>query len=392
VVRTIDVGTLPNGTPYLVMELLEGEDLAQALERRGAMPEQVAIGYVLQALVALAEAHALGIVHRDLKPSNLFLATQPDGSTLLKVLDFGISKVRPAPGMAPNLTVTGGLLGSPLYMSPEQIRSAKLVDQRSDLWSMGVILHELVTGRPPFTAEQVPGVLAAIVADAPMSVRSVRPDLSHGLEAVVLRCLSKDTRARFASAAEVAQALAPLAAVEDRAMIRRIIGVSGGAGGSMPPAERAGAAPSRELESPTSAAATAQGWVGTERPRDSRVLRRTAFALAGALAVGGALLWARMKGSTSLPLEAEAHSAAPRNDPAVRVQPAPPKPPEPIAADVPPPKPVPSVTPVPTRHEARPAVVARPKSPAQAKVKAATPPRPKPSGPRDPSELIDDRR
>jgi serine/threonine protein kinase len=394
VVRTIDAGKLPDGTPYLVMELLEGADLAHVLEQSGKLEEQVAVGYVLQALVAVSEAHALGIVHRDLKPSNLFLATEPDGSTVLKILDFGISKVHPTPGAnAANLTVTGSLLGSPLYMSPEQIRSAKLVDHRSDLWSLGVILHELVTGRHPFTAEQVPGVLAAIVADAPPSVRSLRPELSRELEAVVLRCLTKDPNARFATAAEVAEALAPLAAPRDRPMVQRIVAnTKRMPADSLRVSAEATPPPGRiPMVIPASAAATAEGWVhppGTGG--ESRFFRRPlALALAGGLAVAGLLVWQTLtRSSSSSPIaESEAHSAAPRTDPPGTPLPAP----GPPAADPVDVLPAPSATSSAAAdsgaREGR-----RPKTTTRTKVRPAPTARPKQSGPRDPSELIDDRR
>src|SRR5262249_8764967 len=154
-----------------------------------------AIDYVLQASVAVAEAHALGIVHRDLKPSNLFVTQRSDGTALVKVLDFGISKALEADLSEPrsaDLTDTQAVFGSPPYMSPEQIRSAKNVDYRTDIWSLGVILFEAVTGHAPFKAETVSGLLAAIAADPPASLRDLREDAPPALEEVVARCLTKD--------------------------------------------------------------------------------------------------------------------------------------------------------------------------------------------------------
>ncbi|HVJ20233.1 MAG TPA: serine/threonine-protein kinase, partial [Polyangiaceae bacterium] len=141
--RIMDVGSFDDGSPYLVMEYLEGRDLAAELASRGRLSVAEAVAHVLQALEALAEAHQSGIVHRDLKPSNLFLTRRADGSALIKVLDFGISKAAFGEGGEAVLTRSQGIMGSPQYMSPEQIRSAKRVDQRSDIWSTGVILHEL---------------------------------------------------------------------------------------------------------------------------------------------------------------------------------------------------------------------------------------------------------
>src|SRR5215831_21397407 len=140
VVRIFDVGTLESGVPYMVMELLRGEDLSRVLHANGPLPISEAVDYVLQACHAIAEAHGLGIVHRDLKPSNLFLTRRSDGSPLIKVLDFGVSKIAAAEGRN-DLTCSNAVLGSPVYMSPEQAKNARSVDARADVWSLGVILH-----------------------------------------------------------------------------------------------------------------------------------------------------------------------------------------------------------------------------------------------------------
>jgi serine/threonine-protein kinase len=199
VARVVDVGKLPSGAPFMVMERLVGEDLGAALEARGPLAVEDAVEDVLQATDALLEAHAAGIVHRDLKPSNLFILTRrPTGAPLVKILDFGISKVETAPDVAHagKLTSTGAVMGSPVYMSPEQIRSAKNVDARSDIGSLGVILHELVTGRHPFEAQSLSGILAAISADPPIPMSAHRPDAPRALEALVLRCVEKDPQRR----------------------------------------------------------------------------------------------------------------------------------------------------------------------------------------------------
>ena len=146
------MGTLENGAPYMVMEYLEGGDLAAWLKQRGALPIEQAVEFVLQACVAVADAHALGIVHRDLKPANLFCVRRSDGQLSIKVLDFGISKMTDTSGSARSMTHAYAMMGSPLYMSPEQMRSAKDVDAQTDIWSLGVILFELMTGRPAFMA------------------------------------------------------------------------------------------------------------------------------------------------------------------------------------------------------------------------------------------------
>ncbi|RYE91673.1 MAG: serine/threonine protein kinase, partial [Myxococcales bacterium] len=212
VVRVLDIGTLESGTPFMVMEFLEGEDLNALIERGGPLPVVDAVDHVLQAMVALAEAHASGLVHRDLKPANLFLTQRSDGSPLVKVLDFGISK-RYQPDLVggAKLAQTQRLMGSPLYMSPEQLRSVRLVDGRSDLWSLGVTLFELTTGRCPFEAESMSAVMISIANDPPMTFERLGVAVPDGFEAVVMRCLEKDPARRFASAAELSQALVPYA-------------------------------------------------------------------------------------------------------------------------------------------------------------------------------------
>lgn len=213
VVRIYDVGQLESGLPFMVMELLTGSDLGTVLEQRGPLPEGEAVDFVLQACAGIAEAHQSGIVHRDLKPSNLFVTQRSDGLPLLKVLDFGISKQVTDPESGepvPTFTNARTLMGSPNYMSPEQIRDARRVDARADVWAMGVILQELLTGAPVFQADSFPGVCAAIIADPPTPVRSLRPDVSEKLERIILRCLQKDPQLRYQSIAELQADLTPL--------------------------------------------------------------------------------------------------------------------------------------------------------------------------------------
>ncbi len=212
--RRPDVGTLDSGAPYMVMELLRGEDLSQLLSNVGRLAVSEAVDYVLQACHAIAEAHAMGIVHRDLKPSNLFLTRRSDGSPLVKVLDFGISKAMSPEGdsqFSANLTTTSAVMGSPLYMSPEQVRNAKQVDARADIWSLGVILHELLTGSPAFHADTLPGICAAIIADNPPPLRSLREDAPSELEDVLNRCLEKSVKNRYQTTREFMTALRPFA-------------------------------------------------------------------------------------------------------------------------------------------------------------------------------------
>jgi eukaryotic-like serine/threonine-protein kinase len=206
-----DVGTLASGAPYILMEHLTGRDLSDVVKDQGPLPTHEAIEYVLQACAGIAEAHALGIIHRDLKPSNLFLTQRLDGAPLIKVLDFGIAKTMEerGPESPPALTQTASAFGSPAYMSPEQLRSTKKVDVRTDVWSLGVILYELLTGELPFTEETTSGLLAAIAADEPNKLRDIRPDVSEAIEAIVLACLQKDVRRRLQSVSELATALEP---------------------------------------------------------------------------------------------------------------------------------------------------------------------------------------
>jgi serine/threonine-protein kinase len=214
VVRIFDVGTLEDGSPFMVMELLRGDDLAQVLAGGGPLPIEDAVDYVLMACHAVAEAHGRGIVHRDLKPSNLFLARKTDGSPHVKVLDFGISKALPSdrsPLVSQNLTATSAVMGSPLYMSPEQVRNAKYVDVRSDIWSLGVILFELLTGEPTFVADTLPGICAAIIADPVRRLSDFRSDAPAELEAVIARCLEKDASRRYQTVQDLATALRPFA-------------------------------------------------------------------------------------------------------------------------------------------------------------------------------------
>jgi len=210
VVRVLDFGTLDDRTPYMVMQYLKGFDLLSEARRCGGkLPQIDAVDYVVQACVGLAEAHARGIVHRDIKPGNLFLTRRANGEPLIKVLDFGISKAVEEDEGQPSLTETDSVLGSPQYMSPEQVRQAKTVDHRSDIWSLGVVLYHLLAGESPFNATGASGVVAAIVADEPVSLGKRDPTLPRELVAAVSRCLEKAPAFRFQSALELARALAP---------------------------------------------------------------------------------------------------------------------------------------------------------------------------------------
>ena len=233
VVRVMDVGTLDGGMPYMVMEHLTGSDLSALLEERGPLPVGEAVDYVLQGLEAVAEAHSLGLVHRDLKPANLFLTRMPDGSHLVKVLDFGLTKAMSGEGRTddPSLTATSAVLGSPMYMSPEQLRSSKKVDARTDIWALGVVLYELVSGRFPFEDDTVTGLCARIAADPPVPLRTHRADLPAPFDAVVMGCLEKDASRRVQTVAELATLLRPFASRDGQLAVERI----GRIGRSLPP-------------------------------------------------------------------------------------------------------------------------------------------------------------
>jgi serine/threonine protein kinase len=225
VARVMDAGTAESGLPFIVMECLEGADLMELVKLNGPMPEGEVVDIMLQALEAIAHAHAAEIVHRDLKPSNIFLALGADGTNVVKVLDFGIAKSLSA-ASTEDTTLTGqNMMGSPAYMSPEQIRNARTVDTRSDLWSLGVVMYELMTGKLPFEGEGIGELLAAVLEQAPMPARARKKDVSEALEKIMVRALARDREQRYASAAEFARALAPFASSRYRPLADRIEGI-----------------------------------------------------------------------------------------------------------------------------------------------------------------------
>ncbi|MEY4545006.1 MAG: hypothetical protein RL685_1201 [Pseudomonadota bacterium] len=387
VVRVSDVGRLPSGAPYLVMEYLEGEDLAQRLER-GPVPLVDAVDYVMQCCEAMHVAHRSGIVHRDLKPANLFLTQRPDGSPLIKVLDFGISKVSGGEAAQLRLTSTQTMMGSPLYMSPEQMRSSKDVAASTDIWALGVILHELIAGDVPFTGSSVPEVLVKVMTEAPPPLRSLRPEVPEGLEGVVLRCLAKAPGERFSSMAALAVALTPYASAYTLGLQRRLhasrsepapaptAAAPSPAGAAAAPAGLAAtrvheATPAALAPTPpahiqaaavATPAQTSTDWAGETgaRPRGAPPWRRLPFiAAAAGLALIGLLLLARYRESFST------RNATP-DDTATAAAPAPAAPAAatPPTAPVPAPEPAPSVTPAatpaPSTSATPPAAASRP--------------------------------
>jgi serine/threonine-protein kinase len=212
IARIIDVGTFEGGKPYLVMEFLEGQDLGQLIAECGRLQPSLVIDLVIQACEALAEAHSLGIVHRDIKPANLFLTSRPDGSVLLKILDFGISKS--PTGAELSLTQTWSLLGSPAYMSPEQMRSARHVDPRTDIWSLGAVLYETLEGHMPFRATSFSELCVMVAVDSPAPMSATPQEL----QPIIARCLAKNAAERYASVADLARDLAGLARAPDKAL------------------------------------------------------------------------------------------------------------------------------------------------------------------------------
>ena len=224
VTRVHDVGSAPGGVPYIVMEYLEGIDLGDLIDRDGRLPVDEACEITLQACEALAEVHSAGIVHRDLKPSNLFVTRRADGAPCVKLLDFGISKftVHPDDSQAdPSLTATATIMGSPSYMSPEQLKSTKEVDARTDIWSLGAVLYEALTGKPAFRGETVPQVCAMIASDDPEPPATIRNGLPAELDRAILGCLVKKADERL-PLVELARTLVDFAPDRARVSLERI--------------------------------------------------------------------------------------------------------------------------------------------------------------------------
>jgi serine/threonine-protein kinase len=272
VARVIDVGRLESGAPYMVMEYLEGNDLSGHAHGE-ALPVAAAVDFVLQACAAMAVAHAVGVIHRDLKPANLFVTKRPDGSPLLKVLDFGISKVSVVDAPA-GLTHSQAIMGSPHYMSPEQVQSARRVDVRTDIWSLGVILYELLTGVLPFPGEALGEVFTAVMTGTPKPVRALRPSVPPGLERAIMRALEKPLERRFANIGELSGALVDFAPPGSRVLHDRISGVMSRAGlSSAPPPPLLAKLASVQPPAPDAApvvSATDTNWAERTKPRKGR--------------------------------------------------------------------------------------------------------------------------
>jgi serine/threonine-protein kinase len=286
----LDVGILDGVMPYMVLEFLNGVDLSKLLEQRQWLHPREVVDHVAQALEAIAHAHALGIVHRDLKPANLFLARRSDGTERIKVLDFGISKVLGPANAANNMTRTNAMMGTPLYMAPEQLRNAKSVDHRCDIWALGVITYELLSGRPPFLADNAVALFAAIQEAEPPSLQSLRQGtIPPALEAAVLRCVRRVPEERYESVTQFAEAIAPFGsdvALRSLENARRILPLP--AGRRAAPIAVATPAASRPVASERIAAesSTAEPWSSSP----PRAVRKTSSGVMAALA--GALVLA----------------------------------------------------------------------------------------------------
>ncbi len=252
VVRVLDVDVLESGNPYMVMEYLEGENLHALLHHPSPLApltsrEPLSIGegvdHVVQILAALGEAHAAGIVHRDLKPANVFVTKGAGGTPVVKVLDFGVSKmgasgVTGTGGVQP-LTKTGAVIGTVAYMAPEQMLDAKRVDARADLWSVAIILHELLARTTPFGPQNGANLVATMLTKPPTALSSVRPDAPPALDAILARCLEKDPEKRYATAGAVASALAPFSTSRAHAALDTLRRTGKPTGHAAPPAKNA---------------------------------------------------------------------------------------------------------------------------------------------------------
>ncbi|HSS37398.1 MAG TPA: protein kinase, partial [Polyangia bacterium] len=199
IIEILDSGVLADRTPYLVMELLEGETLSARIKRVGPLPIGEIFDFSYQAASALSAAHAKGIVHRDLKPDNLFVVPDPHDDTRerLKVLDFGIAKLAQQSTADSLKTRTGTLMGTPIYMSPEQCRGIRAIDHRTDIYSLGVIMYEMVVGQPPFVSEGFGDLVNMHMNMAPPRPSGLRPDVPPALEALILTTLAKAPEERF---------------------------------------------------------------------------------------------------------------------------------------------------------------------------------------------------
>src|ERR1019366_394325 len=288
VVRVFDVDVFGEPkAPYIVMEYLDGCDLAERLEQQGPLPMRQAVDFVLQACEAIAEAHRLGIIHRDIKPANLFQVRRADRDDFIKVVDFGISKLSELTATVAGvgegdearlITADRVMMGSPVYMSPEQMESARDVDERTDVWALGVTLCELITGTLPFSGQSLVHVYFSIASDKPLRLLEWSPGLPRGLESAILKSLERDREKRFRSVNELARAIAAFGAHASSAYLQR---TRSGAGAELSVAETIG---------PTASAAPVGGQTlpsasHSEAAAKPRSTHRVVWAIAAILVV-----------------------------------------------------------------------------------------------------------
>ena len=275
IAKVIDVGVSPAVGPFMVMEYLEGEDLATVLRRRGPLPVSRAVDYAMQVCEALSVAHVADVTHRDLKPANLFLTRQGDWE-IIKVLDFGISQAHPrAFGGELWVEEPQSVMGAPLYLSPEQLRSPREADHRSDLWSLGVVLFELLTGHPAFTGDTMAQAGARVLSAAAPRLDDHCGAASPGLSEVIERCLAKEPAQRFQSAAELANALLRFAPARARLHAERATAVllAADANADEPlPSTRPDGHAARFRESSLGTAAAELGVCESRSPESNRAL------------------------------------------------------------------------------------------------------------------------
>ena len=353
IARVMDVGTMPDGVPFMVMEFLEGFDLNQILRHHGPQLAQPVVDLVLQACEGISEAHALGIIHRDIKPSNFFITRRPDGSNLLKILDFGISKTPMSAHGVSELTGTQTVVGTPTYMAPEQMRTARSTDPRSDIWSMGVVMYQMLVGRPPFEAETYAELVLKVGTEPPAPMLGIV--LPPGLDAIVFRCLEKDPNARIQNVGDLARMLAPYASdpisaqqsaeratriltqPKDRMSLSQVsVGMGSGGMGLTPPPN---ATPHSWNKSSVGGAAGQLGISGTKVVRGGRglVIAGVAALCIGA-GVGGFVLASSTHKSSSPEITPAAQPVATSPAPSPSPTPAP-------APTIPPPAPAPTLPP-----------------------------------------------
>jgi serine/threonine-protein kinase len=282
VAHVMDADVLSNGQPFIVMEYLQGRDLGVWITSSGRLSVAQAVDFVLQALEALAEAHAQQIVHRDIKPANLFATRTAAGDSLIKVLDFGLAKTNPAfDTLSPGITERGAVLGTPSYMSPEQFMDAQAADVRSDIWALGATLFELLTGTPPFTGASLPAVYRAVMQRPVPTLRSLVPELPEALDNVIATCLTREPELRYADVAELALALRPWAGAAGEARaehIRRIL--------SRPPDPTSEMSGGLDTQKTVAAPGPVSLMLKASRARSIALMRRPRVLAASALVLG----------------------------------------------------------------------------------------------------------